>query len=135
METIKILFVGDEPSKKNVDPNVPFIGTASYKRLNRWMQMISTSLATIDVEFSLYNSHTEEEINRIKAELPTTKYLVVTLGDKATKRVARALKIPVWKIGHPSPRNRTWNNPQKEIDEVRKLCDYIIKEVDGSNGI
>jgi len=49
---------------------------------------------------------------------------VIALGNIAStwldKNEVSHLKIP-----HPSPRNRMWNNPQTEIDTVRRINEYL----------
>lgn len=124
-----IVFVGDKPSAKNTDPKIPFIGTASGKRLRRWITMLAAELIVkgIEVKFLTFNSHADEELENIRKHSEGNA-LIVTLGEQATKRVTRKLKLPVWKLGHPSPRNRQWNDHNKEVDEIKKLAYYIIKK-------
>lgn len=126
-----IIFVGDRPSAKNIDPQVPFIGTQSGKRLRKWIAMISTELAVFDIEpkFHFTNSHNKEELEKLKTICQDSPgYLIVTLGNNATKAVTTKLGLRVWKLGHPSPRNRKWNSHEYEVAQIKLLTGYIINE-------
>jgi len=105
---MKLTFVGDTPSRLNISPNVPFLGTRSYTVLRKWLTVFDTaSLITFT------NSSPNELSNLDK----TSK--IIALGNKASVRLTK-LNIQHFKLPHPSPRNRQLN----DIDFIsRKLAD------------
>ena len=42
-----IYFIGDKPSKKNIDKNVAFVGTRSYKTLLDWIYRMNLNINKI----------------------------------------------------------------------------------------
>ncbi len=115
---LKILFVGDKSSKKNTHPEIPFLGTASGKRLNRWIEMLRLELGSTEFTVMLKNSDQGIDFTQDAADL------IIALGNNASKRLLKA-KIRHWKMPHPSPRNRIWNNHKNEVREVVNIAAYI----------
>lgn len=125
---MRIIFVGDRPSKKNINQDTAFLGTESNKRLSKWITMISTELAAsgIEAEFCFTNSHNQLELAKLKDLCQDAdSHLIVTLGHNATKQVTCKLGLRVWHLGHPSPRNRQWNNHEYEVNQIKILTQYI----------
>lgn len=111
---MKTLLVGDRPSAKNTNPDVPFVGTQSHKRIMRIL-----SLAGI-VDAVLANAYDSAGLEKV---LPTAnKY--VALGAKAEARLSK-LKIPHLKLPHPSGRNRYWNIKGTEEQCAERLKNYV----------
>lgn len=50
---------------------------------------------------------------------------VIALGNVASTWLTRN-QVSHLKIPHPSPRNRMWNNPQTEIDTLRRIQEYLL---------
>jgi len=42
-----IIFVGDKPSAKNLDPEIPFVGTQSYKKLLEWIWEMDINISDV----------------------------------------------------------------------------------------
>jgi len=128
---MKLLFFGDKPSTKNIDPKIPFLGTQSAKRLNRWFNMIAAEMALlgVEVEFHVRNSHEPELLGNIE-QLD----LLIALGNNASKRLVKA-GLRHWKLPHPSNRNRMWNDPMKEVSEILSFIIYLKKEIEVKNGV
>jgi uracil-DNA glycosylase len=98
-----VLFVGDRPSTKNVDPMIPFIGTKSYDRLLDWASRLGL------VNFDMINSHDSALLTIISANAHIK--IVIALGNVAARRLDRA-GIPHLKMPHPSGRNRKLNDKE-----------------------
>lgn len=113
----KVLFVGDEPSSKNKDPNIAFVGTPSFKRIAKWMDIIELK------DIKLVNSHNENQLKIVK-ELKDCGYKVVALGNQASKRLKKQ-GIDHHRLPHPSPRNRLLNNKKFELKELKKCKDWL----------
>lgn len=120
---VKVLFIGDEPSSKNVDPAVPFVGTASYKRLLKWIGELDLDIQNVQL------LNTDDEI-RISSHI-TDK--VVFLGKKSCtllKFISYGVNVPnpgVKIIDHPSPRNSNFNNPGYEKKMLKELKEWIYE--------
>ncbi len=98
---MKILIIGDKPSRYNKDPNVAFIGARCYNRLKFWIAFLGVQ------DYELINSHTQILMNEI-ATSPRTK---LTLGLEAHKRLSKA-GIPHIQLPHPSGLNRQTNDQE-----------------------
>lgn len=120
---LKVLFVGDQPSSKNVDSDLPFVGTPSYKRLLQWVAELDLDIRRIQFR------------NAYPAGCVTIKELefdaIVFLGKKSECPIS-VIKYgyPSWQpatfpkrivTDHPSPRNRKFNDPAYEKKMLKKL--------------
>ena len=115
-----IIFVGDKPSSKNIDPKVPFVGTQSYKRLLEWIWEMNISVTDV----VLCNTSNIDERGNIELPLFSTSIdagdHVVALGKNAEKFL-RDNRIPFYPMPHPSGLNRQ-NNDKKFIKQKLKEC-------------
>lgn len=109
-----VVLVGDRPSSKNLDKSIAFVGTQSYKRLLRILQ-----LAGLET-FVLCNAYTEAgEPDHIPKG---SKY--VALGKNAAKRL-KELSISCLELPHPSGKNRAWNAADSEAKVAQQLKSYL----------
>lgn len=117
-----VLFVGDTPSRKNLDPEIPFVGTASYKVLLGWIGDLELCVSNV----FLCNQDTTEfrpdfrEANIYDWHLSYDR--VIALGNNASKKL-NSLNIPHFKLPHPSPKNRKLNDKtriKQELEECRE---------------
>ena len=115
---IKVVFVGDAPSSKNIDPNVAFIGTPSHKNLIGWLAKLNCN------DYILINSNTEYNLEKIAALSKENK--IVALGKKAGDRLAK-IEVAHFKMPHPSPLNRILNDESK-VNEFLEMCREYINE-------
>jgi len=110
---VKVIFVGDRPSKLNKDPDVPFVGARCHSRLLDWVSYLDPK------EFIFRNSHTEEELNNIQS-LKSVGWKVVALGFLAHKRLER-LEINHFHLDHPSGLNRRLND-KVYVNKILSEC-------------
>lgn len=122
---MNIIFVGDRPSAKNIDPNIPFVGTKSYKKLLEWIKILEIE------NYVLLNSHTEIDIFHVKT-LYGIGYLVIALGNNASKRLSKA-EILHHKLPHPSGLNRKLNDKEYVDSELKKCYAYLRGKPDVQN--
>jgi hypothetical protein len=79
-----IVFVGDKPSEKNLDPAIPFVGTGSYRTLLGWF-------ADLDVDINvvkLKNKDSAERLAILQSWFPHP-IKIVALGNEAEKELNR----------------------------------------------
>lgn len=107
---MKILIIGDRPSRYNKDPNTAFIGARCYLRLLKWVQYLGI------IEYELINSHTPELLYIIANH----SWLRITLGANAHKRLQK-LGLHHLSLPHPSGVNRLLNDPKYESDALNEL--------------
>jgi uracil-DNA glycosylase len=113
----RIIFVGDRPSKKNIDPKVPFEGTRSHLTLLGWIAALGVT------DYALVNSY--NLANRIGiCKYDEAGCHFVTLGLKASV-VLDKMGLKYHRLPHPSPRNRLLNNPQFVELSLAKCKAYL----------
>ena len=119
-----IFFVGDKPSDKNLNPDVAFVGTKSYKRLLEWMYHLDADVT----DTVLCNKHQiNDRLEVITAHLHTSIEpgdKVVALGKNAAKRLSE-LKIEHFEMPHPSGANRKLNDKKYVRDVLRRCKIYL----------
>lgn len=129
-----IFFVGDEPSKKNLDPEVAFVGTASYKKLLGWIA--DMRLSTNDVVICNKSDFKKYSFGGDYVETKTTNGgmhmvdiipendKIIALGQKARKHL-EDIGIECYYLPHPSGRNIK-ANPGKSLKDKLKACRKFI---------
>ncbi len=124
-----ILFVGDKASKKNKDPNIPFVGTKSYKRLLEWIWRMDLDVT----EIILANCHHVKEYgfeNYYYVETPNMfidvdEYCkVIALGKNAAKYL-KECGIEHHELPHPSGLNRKLNDKEYTAALLERCADFI----------
>lgn len=119
-----IIFVGDKPSDKNFSPDIPFVGTQSYKRLLDWIFKMNLDITEIcmynrqDSELSFWRSEQEKGHRAIR---------FVALGNEAAKQLVRDRVSEFFRLPHPSGLNRKLNDADY-VDEQLKLCEEWLNE-------
>lgn len=129
---MKVLLVGQNPSRHNLDPKVAFKGSKSFKVIEDWVQEMSLSecgymlvnafpkvnqkYKKIDVEVAV------ERINHYMNLIKPNK--VIALGKMAAKVLKKA-NIDHFELPHPSGLNRKLNDIEWLQEELRKASDYI----------
>lgn len=103
---MKVLIVGDKPSKYNTDPNIPFVGAKCEPRLREWL--LQLGLSWNDCVFT--NSHV---LNC--PELYDNRVPIIALGNKAYNNLISLFDSAdisdfTFKLPHPSGLNRQINN-------------------------
>lgn len=116
---MKILFVGDEPSKTNTSKDVAFIGAKCHKRLLQWIDYLELD----NDSYYLLNSNAEELLEKIE-KLYNKGYKVIALGLKASNRLNKR-QILHFPMQHPSGLNRKLNNKEFEQSQLKELKIYI----------
>lgn len=118
---IKVLFVGDKPSKHNTDPDVAFEGTRSMTTLLTWIEFLGLSLGEYRI------------INRNHPSFETTVSLfndcaIIALGEEASKAL-NAIEEPHFKLPHPSGLNRKLND-HYYVQSILRECRFYINGPD-----
>lgn len=116
-----VIFVGDKPSRSNIDPEVAFVGTRSYKTLLSWIADMD-----VDVYVTMFINTTDELFHNYVSGYVTTGK-VVALGEAASEALD-AVGVIHFTLPHPSGRNRKLND-KKALKEQLKACKaYIYAE-------
>ena len=135
-----ILFVASNPSRLNLDSNVPFKGSKSEKNFNEWAARISP-LGNHEV-MNVLDNVTEDNRPLTKAEIEEGVFgicerlkdggitKVVTLGKSAQLAIEMSQSIvgPIdyYALPHPSPRNRFLNN-KEQVEAVLEECEKWVR--------
>lgn len=111
------IFVGDEPSKLNTDPEVAFVGSKSMPNLQKWIDFLDPEDPRIT------NSHTDALVEAV-ALAYFRGATVVALGNKASERLKKR-NIEHFRLPHPSPKNRVLNDKNFIDSELEKCKNYL----------
>lgn len=110
---VKVVFVGDEPSQTNIDPDIAFVGAKCFQRLTEWINYLRPDY------YICLNSHTDNDIFKIE-RLKEDGFKVIALGNKASERLTK-WQIQHYKLPHPSGLNRKIND-KKIIEHELDTC-------------
>lgn len=116
-----INIVGDKPSKKNLDKNVAFVGTKSYKVLLNWIYKMN-----ININDAVLHNKDDEKLYYMILEDKTRNigYKYIALGNKAEKTLS-AYQVNYFKLPHPSGLNRLTNNKNLINKKLKECVKYI----------
>jgi len=104
-----IFIVGDKPSKKNVNPDVAFVGTTSYRRLLLWIYELDISITDVVLCNKDQVSKTGDVSTPGLHACIEDGDRVLALGKEASKRLNK-LGIAHFTMPHPSGANRQLND-------------------------
>lgn len=127
-----VVFVGSNPSKKNMDPLVPFDGTVSGNRLGTWTKYMKQS-AYICVNVSDRidaTSFTSSELDQLRDIVNQVQEgaVLVALGIRVS-RALQTVSVDHFPLPHPSGRNRQLNKKNPQYVQARlDACALYIKE-------
>lgn len=116
---MKVIFVGDKPSRFNLDLNIAFIGAKCYPRLMKWLNFLEAE------NCSLLNSHTIELLTRI-IQCEAHGFKIVALGNNASNRLTK-VGVKHFRMPHPSGLNRKLNDKQYELDMLKEVKDWLYE--------
>lgn len=114
---IKVVFVGDEPSRTNIDPDIPFVGAKCFQRLTEWIKELN-----VDYYICL-NSNKDSDMVKID-RLVKEGFKVVALGCKASDRLVKS-QINHHPMPHPSGLNRKLNDKHYMSLELMHCYEYV----------
>jgi uracil-DNA glycosylase len=101
---VRVVFVGDSPSKKNISPTIPFVGASCFPRLIAWIKEINPDY------YITLNSDNKESLDQVK-QLWEAGFKIIALGDVAHKRLID-LDVECLYLPHPSGLNRKLNDKE-----------------------
>lgn len=122
-----IIFVGDKPSKSNLDPNIAFVGTKSYKTLLGWIADMDINIADVLLtnNITTQNNTWFSLDNHVSYRLTPNLTKFVALGKAAEEKLEK-LKLHYFSLPHPSGLNRKINDKQW-LDIQLKACKQWLK--------
>lgn len=118
----KLLLVGDKPSKKNTNPRVAFVGTQSFKTIQKWLNVILDEKATISTV-----NRVDPEFSVVLIRASMKGFKILAFGEEAAQALLNAGVVNFFKLPHPSGRNRKLNN-KVYVDEMLLKCKAWIEE-------
>jgi uracil-DNA glycosylase len=116
---MKVLFVGDKPSAKNLDPDIAFEGSRSGETLKTWAK----SMGLNDDDYTAINRVDEFFVECCKSFVKADK-AVISLGVRAHKALLKA-GVFHFPLPHPSGLNRKINDKDKLNRELSRCMNYI----------
>lgn len=122
-----IIFVGDKPSTKNIDPNIPFVGTKSYKTLLGWvadMDIFINDIKLINADKFRYYPSSEVIYFNFSPICYKSEATLVALGNNASNKLEN-LGLNHFKLPHPSGLNRKLND-KKQLKKTLQSCKHWV---------
>lgn len=141
---MKIVFVGDKPSSKNLDSNVPFVGTQSYKVLLQWIWEMDIDIS--DVVLTNVDDF-YHKINHNNCSLTSDYFIALgqVAGDFLENLEVRWIyrcgptiiptdqhtetttiyKFPYFTLPHPSGRNRLLNDKEFVKNKLKECKEWL----------
>jgi len=114
---MKVVFVGDRPSRLNQNSDVAFVGTPSFTNLCKWIAKIEP------FRVAMVNTWTHDDaVNICKFYNEGCKF--VALGNNASKKL-KDMKVEHFKLPHPSPKNRLLNDKDYVDLQLARCARYI----------
>ena len=114
---IKVVFVGDEPSKLNISENIPFVGAKCFKTLVEWIKFILPDY------YVCLNSKHPLFFQDIQ-DLANSGFKIIALGINASK-VLKSYNLGHHKMDHPSGLNRKLNDKHYTAEMLIKAFRYV----------
>lgn len=132
---MKVLVVGQNPSRHNLDPKIAFEGTKSFTTIEEWMQEMSVASsgymlvnAFIKVNQKYNKDEFEIAVARLNSYMKIIKpEKVIALGKMAAKALKKA-GIDHFELPHPSGRNRKLNDVEWLQEQLFQAREYIWSE-------
>lgn len=125
-----MLFVGLAPSSRNEDPNIPFKGTRSFQRLERWIRSANVGSYALTNLFTYILPKEGLKLDELKEAANKLRPMVwqfdgvVALGHDVS-RALKAAGIEHYRLPHPSARNRLFNNKGYEPALMLKFKAWV----------
>lgn len=133
---MKVLFIGQNPSKTNMDENVAFVGSRSYGTLVGWIKKLglkngesifvnaSRKLGKVGVRDIDEHGMFEAMMNEPDKIVCLGKY-----AEKAWNKMAHLYgwtRINTFTLPHPSGLNRKLNDPKYVSSMLDKCKEYLL---------
>jgi uracil-DNA glycosylase len=117
---VKIVFVGDQPSRKNVNDDIAFVGASCFPVVVDWLKKLSPDF------YICINSNNSDNLHAIKT-LFNNNFKIIALGNKASERLEN-INVQHFKMPHPSGLNRQLND-QEYVAKMLKNCYNYVQGV------
>ncbi len=131
---MKILVLGQNPSRKNTDPNVPFEGTQSDVVLQSWLDqiipydyspLVEVMNCSDRVDFKPTAQTIADLSDRIRYVVNEQRFdKVIALGSIASEILDKA-GIVYFPLPHPSGRNRKLNDKTYISEQLELAKRYL----------
>lgn len=125
-----VYFVADQPTKDNIAPHVPLVGTDSYKTLLTWCGEMDVDITRV----RLYNQ-TDRPFDHIMSRTTLNRAVelgqikVIALGQKAAMYLNKVGVDEYFVLPHPSGRNRLLNDKEFVANKLGSCRKYIYEGV------
>lgn len=127
-----IIFVGDEPSKANLNVDVPFVGTKSYGTLLDWMRQLEIDVSKVILANRGQVLATGEiftgSVEFIYVQDAGDQF--VALGRRAADHLAK-LGFDYLELPHPSGLNRKLNDKAALEEQLASVKQNLLSRVKG----
>lgn len=125
-----VYIVADKPSRENISPEVPLVGTSSYKRLLIWLGEMNIDITRVRLynqsDSPFGNSLARSSLNH---SIELGQIRVIALGQKATNYLQKAGIKKYFTLPHPSSKNRLTNDPKFVSMKLENCQTYVYKGV------
>ncbi len=114
-----IYFIGDKPPKCNINPEVAFVGTSSYKILLEWIYKMNLSINNIKI----YNINTF--VNEIQDKIEEDDQIIALGVD--TSEILFNYNLPHFKLPHPHHLGRSLKDVRLINTFLKECKEYALQ--------
>lgn len=123
-----VYFVADKPTKDNVSPTIPLVGTTSYKRLLEWIGEMNIDITRVRMYNQADNPFNNPlSIMSLNRAITLDQIRVVALGQKAATYLTKTGIKEHFILPHPSGKNRLLNNQEFVKMKLIACQNYIYQ--------
>lgn len=119
---MKVLIVGMNPSSRPTE--IKLRKNSTFDRIHRWMDSIGVQYFSFVNCFEEIGEPSMSKVEWDRFKCVDDSYVVLALGG-FTSSVLNKARIEHYKLPHPSPRNRLFNDKDYEKKMMRELKKYV----------
>lgn len=124
-----VYFIADKPTKENLSPKIPLVGTKSYRTLLGWCGEMNVDVSRV----RMFNQSDKPfngigNVSSLNQATELGHIRVVALGNKAFNYLLKVGVNEFFVLPHPSGRNRQLNNKKFVQEKLDQCRDYIYGE-------
>lgn len=123
-----VYLVADKPAKDNLSPEIPLVGTQSYRTLLEWIGYMNVDITRVRM-YNQSDNPFDNTMSRISLNQAITlkQICVIALGQKAATYLKKAGIKSYFILPHPSRKNLLLNDKAFVRMKLESCKNYIYQ--------